>query len=167
MTFHSQQVVYDIPKEWKQKGTLGRKGLMQSSILSSILMQSFTEQLIYFINGAFYFSLHLHESNAHTVIFLSVFSVDWTCRRSRSQMFFKIDVLKNFANYTGKHPCWSLFNKVEGLKACNFIIKKRLQHRCFPVKFVKFVKTLFFIEHLRWLLLDLQILFFFSKEIDV
>ena len=35
--------------------------------------------------------------------------------------------------------CWlgpvleSLFNKVEGLQDCN-VIKKRLQHRCFPVK---------------------------------
>ena len=33
----------------------------------------------------------------------------------------------------------SLFNKVEGLKACNFI-KKKLQHRCFPVKFTNFLR---------------------------
>ena len=31
----------------------------------------------------------------------------------------------------------SLFNKLAGLQACNFI-KKRLQHRRFPVNFVKF-----------------------------
>ena len=36
----------------------------------------------------------------------------------------------------------SLFNKVAGLKAYNFI-KKRLQHRCFPVKFAKFLETPF------------------------
>ena len=42
----------------------------------------------------------------------------------------------------------------KGLKACNFI-KKRLQHRCFPVKFAKFLRTLIFTEHLRWLLLIL------------
>ena len=30
------------------------------------------------------------------------------CRSSRSQMFFKIGVLKNFALFTGKHLCWSL-----------------------------------------------------------
>ena len=30
-------------------------------------------------------------------------------RSSRSQMFFKISVLKNFALFTGKHLCWSLF----------------------------------------------------------
>ena len=46
-------------------------------------------------------------------------------------MFFKIDVLKNFANFTGKKPVLeSLLNKVAGLNACNFI-KKILQHRFF------------------------------------
>ena len=50
-------------------------------------------------------------------------------------------VLKNFLNFIGKHLCWSL--------ASNFI-KKRLQHRFFPVKFFR---TLFFTEHLRRLLL--------------
>ena len=31
--------------------------------------------------------------------------------------------------------------------------EKRLQHRCFPVNIVKFLRTLFLIEHLLWLLL--------------
>ena len=30
-------------------------------------------------------------------------------RSSLSQMFFKIGVLKYFANFTRKHLCWSLF----------------------------------------------------------
>ena len=34
----------------------------------------------------------------------------------------------------------SLFNKVAGLQVCNSI-KKRLQHRCFPLKFAKFSRT--------------------------
>ena len=34
-------------------------------------------------------------------------------------------------------------------------VKKKFQHRCFPVNIVKFLRTSFFIEHLRWLLLDL------------
>ena len=34
----------------------------------------------------------------------------------------------------------SLFNKVVGLLTYNFV-KKRLQHRCFPVKFEKFLRT--------------------------
>ena len=35
----------------------------------------------------------------------------------------------------------SFFGKVTGLQACNFI-KKRLQHKVFPVDFAKFLKTL-------------------------
>ena len=46
----------------------------------------------------------------------------------------------------------SLFKKVAGLKPWN-IIKKRLQHRSFPVKCAKFLRTAFLTEHLRWLLL--------------
>ena len=42
----------------------------------------------------------------------------------------------------------SLFNKIAGLQAYNFI-KKRLQHRCFPVKFVKSILDTHFKEHLR------------------
>ena len=36
-----------------------------------------------------------------------------------------------------------LFNKVAGLKACNFI-KKRLQHSFFPVNIVKMLRKAFF-----------------------
>ena len=36
-----------------------------------------------------------------------------------------------------------LVNKAGSLKACNFI-KKRLQHRYFPGKFAKFLRTTFF-----------------------
>ena len=48
----------------------------------------------------------------------------------------------------------TLFNKVSGLKACNFI-KKIFQHRCFSVNIAKFWRTAFFIEHLPWLLLPM------------
>ena len=58
-------------------------------------------------------------------------------------MFFKTGFPKNFVLFTGKHPCWSLFNKVAGLQGCNFI-KKRFQHRYFPVNIMKFLWTNFF-----------------------
>ena len=45
----------------------------------------------------------------------------------------------------------SLFDKVVGLKACNFI-KRRLQHKFFPMKFAKFLRKPFFIELLSLLL---------------
>ena len=41
-------------------------------------------------------------------------------------------------------------------KACNFI-KKRFQHKCFPVNIVKFLRTAYFTEILRWLLLLLEL----------
>ena len=58
--------------------------------------------------------------------------------RDIQQQFFKIGLLKNFAIFTGKHLSWS-------------------QHKCFPVNIPKYLRTAFFIEHLRWLLL--QVLF--------
>ena len=41
------------------------------------------------------------------------------------------------------------------LRTCNFI-KKRLQHRCFPAKSAKFLRTPFLLEHFQWLLLSLE-----------
>ena len=55
-------------------------------------------------------------------------------------------VHKNFATIHRKTPVLeSLFTKVTGLNACNFI-KKRLRHRCFPVKFPRILRTSFFKE---------------------
>ena len=55
-------------------------------------------------------------------------------RSSHRRCSVKKGIPKNFANFTGKHLCWSL------LQACNFN-KKRLQHWCFPVKLSKFLRT--------------------------
>ena len=54
------------------------------------------------------------------------------CKKIYSSKFIK------FHRKTLASEC--LFNKVACLNACNFI-KKRLWHRCFPVKFVKFSRT--------------------------
>ena len=71
-------------------------------------------------------------------------------RSNRSQQF-----NKNFANFTGKHLCWSLF--LIKMKACNYI-KMRDQNRYFPVKFTKLLKLPFFTEHLGRLLLCIPLL---------
>ena len=64
-------------------------------------------------------------------------------RNSRSQMFFKIGVLKNFAVFTGKYLCWSLlYNKVAGLKD---------SYTGFPMNIVKFSRAPFLTEHLWWM----------------
>ena len=77
-------------------------------------------------------------------------------RSSRPEVFCKKGVLRNFAKFTGKHLCQSLFfNKVAGLRPAT-LLKKRLWHRCFPVNFTKFLRTPFIIEQLWWLLLNVH-----------
>ena len=78
-------------------------------------------------------------------------------RSSRPEVFCKKDVLQNFAKFTGKHLCLSLFfNKVADLRPA-ILLKKRLWHRCFVVNFAKFLRTPFFIEYLWWLLLWIMV----------
>ena len=58
-----------------------------------------------------------------------------TVQKQPPEVFYKKDALRNFAKFTGKHLCQSLFlNKVVGL---------RLWHRCFHVNFRKFVRQTF------------------------
>ena len=61
-------------------------------------------------------------------------------RSSHPKAFYRKGALKIFAKFTGKHLCWNLFFR-------------RLQHRCFPVNFVNFLRTSSFTVHFRWLLL--------------
>ena len=64
-------------------------------------------------------------------------------RSSRSQIFFKIGVLKKFTIFTGKLLCWSLFlMKLQAFMPAT-LLKKRLQHRRFPVNIAKFLRTAF------------------------
>ena len=54
-------------------------------------------------------------------------------RSNYAKVFSEKGVLKNFAKFTGKHLCWSLFfNKVPSLRSAT-LLKKRLQHRCLPL----------------------------------
>ena len=54
----------------------------------------------------------------------------------------KKSVRKNFAKFTGNHHlCQGLFlNIVAGLRPAT-LFKKRPWHRCFPVKFAKFLRS--------------------------
>ena len=53
------------------------------------------------------------------------------------EVFCKKSVLRNFAKFTGKHLCQSLFfNNVTDLRPAA-LLKKRLWYRCFPVDFAK------------------------------
>ena len=74
-------------------------------------------------------------------------------RSSRPEVFCKKSIVRNFTKFTEKHLRQKLFfNKVAGLRPAT-LLKKSLWHRCFPVNFVKFLRTTFFIDNLQWLLL--------------
>ena len=83
-------------------------------------------------------------------IFSTIFDNNPVCRYSLKQVLLKISPYSQENNYVG-----AFFNKVACLQANNFI-KKRLQHRCFPVyinmEYCGICKSsFFFTEHL-WLL---------------
>ena len=50
----------------------------------------------------------------------------------------------------------SLFNKVLTFRLATLLKRHSLQCKCFPVQLAKFLRTMFFTEHLRWLLLNIK-----------
>ena len=88
---------------------------------------------------------YLHELT-HQLLYQKLKHSRNLLRSNRLEMFCKKGVLKNFTKVRGKHLCQSLFFKAT-------LLIKRLWHRWFPMNFVKFLRTPFFIKHLRWLLL--------------
>ena len=62
-------------------------------------------------------------------------------RSSRSEVFCKKGVLKNFGKFTAKYQCQSLFLvKLQARGLQLYFIKKETR-QCFPVNFAKFLKT--------------------------
>ena len=92
----------------------------------------------------FYGTLIKHPGFAAAMEKVAMKKVSGIARSSRPGVFSEKGVLENFAKFTEKHLCQSLL----------FFLKKRLWHGCFSVNFAKFLKTHFFIAHLRWLLLN-------------
>ena len=70
-------------------------------------------------------------------------SLSYSERSSRPEVFCTKGVLKNFAKFTGKRLCQSLFfNEATDLRPAT-LLKKRLWHKRFPVDFAKFLRTSF------------------------
>ena len=66
---------------------------------------------------------------------LTIISFCFSCfevfRRSRPEVLYKKGALRDFAKFTGKHLCQSLFfNKVSGLRPAT-LLKKRIWHSVF------------------------------------
>ena len=72
----------------------------QSDLSSTnVLVQSLNKMHMKYVLHNKFRMIIFHDQKALSLNFKS----------SRSQMFFKIDVLKNLAMFTGKHLCWSYF----------------------------------------------------------
>ena len=68
---------------------------------------------------------------------------EWLLQKQPRRCSVRKDALRNFAIFTGKYLYQSpFFNKVAGLRPAT-LLKKRLRHRCFPVNFANFLRTLF------------------------
>ena len=78
-------------------------------------------------------------------------------RSSHQRCSVKKGVLRNFAKFTGKHLCQSLyFNKVAGLRPAT-LLKKGLLHRCFSLDFAEFLRIPFLQNTFGRLLLNVNI----------
>ena len=94
---------------------------------------------------------YMFEGSNHALLAVSfsciVNKITWRYSSSYSQMFLKTGVLKNFANFTGKQLRYNFYLiKLKALSPATLL--KRLQHRCFPVNFLKFLRTPFSTVHL-------------------
>ena len=93
-----------------------------------------------------YFRIKAQSNILTEHLFVDAFKEEKTTRyrNSRPKKFCKKGAVKNFANFTGKHLCLSLFlNKVVGPRPAT-LLRKRLWQRCFPVELAKFLRTLFY-----------------------
>ena len=101
------------------------------------LTHSFRTRAIGQLNDKSYISQHLLRT-LRTMPFKDV-----AVQKQPLQLFCKKGVLRNFAKFTRKRLCQSIFfNKVAGLRPATLLIK-RLCHRRFPVSFMKFLRTPF------------------------
>ena len=75
-------------------------------------------------------------------------------KSSNRRYSIKKTVLKNFAIFTGRHLCWSLFL----IKLMDF------RHRCFPVNIAKFLRTPILKNICEWLLLRSEVIHIFSNS---
>ena len=91
----------------------------------------------------------LQNTSGRLLLKLFLMWMFWKIPKQFLEVFCQKGVLKNFAKFTGNSP----FNNA-GLSPPT-LLKKRPLNRCFPMKFAKFSRTPFLIEHLRWLLLKI------------
>ena len=106
-----------------EQGNVSRRTKKNMAIThkKSLLIKNLTYSLIFKV----YFMKSFAAAKASSAFIKN------RCRSSRSQMFFKIGVVKNFAMFTRKHLCWSLF------------LIKMQAFGCFPVNIAKLLSAAF------------------------
>ena len=110
--------------------TLTRKHMRNSFAIKSIGFDNFFKETILDITCEWLLLLIIDLKAASD-----------SSRSSRSQVFFKIDVLKKFVNIHRKTPVLeSPLIKLQVFRPAT-LLKKRLQHSCFPVNIVNFLRT--------------------------
>ena len=98
--------------------------------------------------------LKTHRYNFSSKIFCKYLLLMWEYRSSRRRCSVKEGVLKDSANFTEKHLCWSLFLiKLQAFRPVTLL--KRKPNQVFSCEICEMFKNTFFIEHIRWLLLKL------------
>ena len=109
-----------IVNSWIQSTIFAKSSILDIS-LGSEYVSDYPEALSIVINWGFYFESFRNFSNLFSILLvLSISNRKFHIRcnkvqSSRSQMSYKIGVLKNFAIFTGRNLCWSV-----GLLACKF-----------------------------------------------
>ena len=108
---------------WKYRGSrsqIGKKPVLESLIIKVASLRSATllkrhsntgEICEIFKNTYFveYLRTAAPDGIVRVMIVNMMWELYWKYTGSRSQMFFKIEILKHFTNLTGKHLRWSFF----------------------------------------------------------
>ena len=103
----------------------------------------FIQVHVFFTPCCLLYYLFLKKRLLHFLLLVMLFAHVAKRSNSRSQIFFKKGVLKNFAMFIGKHLCWSRF--LIKFQCCRhaFLFKNKLQHSCFYVIIAKLLRAAF------------------------
>ena len=99
----------------------------------------------------FFFICPLFKKTGGSKRYVNFCNFSWNIS-AQSKIIFKIGVLTNFANFTGTYLYWIFLIKLQAWGPATLLkrdsntdlnfIKKRPQHRCFPVKLRNFQEYL-------------------------
>ena len=126
---------FSVCQEWKHKKWTSRNCKKENlnKKLEKKSEQFYNIYIVVFALHVFIFFFHLKHFSLLLCFKLSSFSLSSRHKSHHQRWSRENTVLIKCAKFTGKQPALEqLFNKVAGLKTWNFI-KKRVQHRCFPV----------------------------------